>query len=257
MPAWKDYQEEAAAYYRQLGLSAETDATIDGARGRHKVDVAVRGNRAGVDFLWIVECKYWNRAVPKEVVATLSAVIQDSGADRGIVLSRKGYQSGAPMLARLSNITLTSLDELRINTEDEYVRRQCALLSARCEAIYRAVHRRVTSTTSTRDGVREVTGTYPAGLDGLRVIGRTAVLEGAIKTALGGQWPLRIVVVAGSVESHLPATDFAEFLAVVDDALSAIEGELAVTLAEVDARTGHPENHPKVPPAATPDQQSG
>lgn len=64
-PAWKKYQEAAAAYYRELGLSAETDETIVGARGNHAVDVVVRGYRAGVNFLWIVECKWWNRRVPK------------------------------------------------------------------------------------------------------------------------------------------------------------------------------------------------
>lgn len=55
--AWKEYQEATAAYYRELGLSAQTDFRVVGARGKHAVDVAVRGHRAGVDFFWIVECQ--------------------------------------------------------------------------------------------------------------------------------------------------------------------------------------------------------
>src|SRR6476661_8085263 len=100
VPAWKEYQEATASYYRELGLSAETDASVDGVRGKHSVDVAVRGYRAGVEFLWIVECKYWDRRVPKATVATLSAIVSDVGVDRGIILSRKGFQSGAPAMAQ-------------------------------------------------------------------------------------------------------------------------------------------------------------
>jgi hypothetical protein len=55
VPAWKDYQEDTAAQYRALGLSAQTDETIAGVRSTHKVDVAVRGYRAAVEFLWIVD----------------------------------------------------------------------------------------------------------------------------------------------------------------------------------------------------------
>jgi Restriction endonuclease len=71
---------------------------------------------AGVEFLWLVECKWWDRRVPKAAVVTLSGIMLDVGADRGIILSRRGFQSGAPAMARKSNITLTSLDELKAGT---------------------------------------------------------------------------------------------------------------------------------------------
>jgi hypothetical protein len=46
-------------------------------------------------------------------VAALASVVQDVGADRGILLSETGFQAGAIRLASLSNITLTSLTELK------------------------------------------------------------------------------------------------------------------------------------------------
>jgi len=232
MPAWRDYQEAAAAYYRDLGLTAETDVEIDGARGRHKVDVAVRGHRAAVEFLWIVECKYWNRAVPKEVVATLSTIIQDVGADRGIILSRNGFQSGAPMLAQKSNITLTSLEDLRTETEKEYVEYQCTLLTKRCDAIKDAVHSR--GTTLKRGNAMSTT--YPAGLRALNFIGRAAMLEAAVEFALKGRWPIRVIVVTDDIESRVRAENFSDLLAAVDEGLTRIEDELAVVLASIDAR---------------------
>ncbi|MDC9003763.1 restriction endonuclease [Mycobacterium marinum] len=232
MPAWRDYQEATAAYYRDLGLAAETDVTIEGARGSHKVDVAVRGQRAGVEFLWIVECKHWNRAVPKVVVATLSAIIQDIGADRGIILSRKGFQSGAPTLAQKSNITLTSLDELRTDTEDEYIEYQCALLTKRCGAIKDAIHAR--GSPIKIGGSRAIR--YPADLAAVNFVGRAGILETAVEFALKGRWPIRVIVVTDEVESPVRTENFSELLAVVDDALTKIEGELAAVLARLDAR---------------------
>lgn len=56
--AWKDYQEEAAAFFRELGLDAQTDVTIQGVRTTHDVDVLVKSHHVGFDVTWIVECKH-------------------------------------------------------------------------------------------------------------------------------------------------------------------------------------------------------
>jgi hypothetical protein len=120
MASWQDYQRQAAAFFRSLGLEATTDERIPGARGAHAVDVAVRSQaRAGIRQLWIVECKFWQRRVGKVHVAALSNIVQDVGADRGIMLSESGFQAGAIRLAAHSNITLTSLADLRENAEQE------------------------------------------------------------------------------------------------------------------------------------------
>ena len=44
MPDWKDYQEETASLFRELGCTADTDAEISGARGKHLIEVDP-GNR--------------------------------------------------------------------------------------------------------------------------------------------------------------------------------------------------------------------
>lgn len=51
MEPWRTYQEEAAAHFRSLGMSAETDVSLVGVRTGHNVDVAVSFRRAGMDFL--------------------------------------------------------------------------------------------------------------------------------------------------------------------------------------------------------------
>lgn len=92
---------------------------IEGVRGKHEIDVAVHGRRAGMEFLWVVECKAWKSNVPKEKVMALASIVDDVGADRGLLLSEKGFQAGAISAAHRSQVKLTSLAELRVDANDE------------------------------------------------------------------------------------------------------------------------------------------
>lgn len=112
---WREYQDKAQAFFSSLGLDAQTEVPVAGARASHVVDVLVRFRAYGVDHLWVVECKAWQRPIPKERVLTLKGVVDDVGADRGFLLSENGFQSGAVTAARLSNITLTNLEDLSAN----------------------------------------------------------------------------------------------------------------------------------------------
>lgn len=131
MSAWKKYQQQAAEFFGALGLTATVERTVEGARGKHKVDVHVEGNYLGISFVWIVECKAWRSNVPKEKVAALSAILQDIGADRGFLLSEKGFQSGALRMAEKSNITLTSLADLASTVGDRHTVARVASLHLR------------------------------------------------------------------------------------------------------------------------------
>jgi hypothetical protein len=112
---WRQYQEKAAAFFRALGLEAETDVTINGVRATHDVDVLVRSHHAGFDITWIVECKHWSTPVSKVHVLALREIVNDSGRDRRIPLAENGFQSGAIEAAALTNVQVTSLAELTIS----------------------------------------------------------------------------------------------------------------------------------------------
>ena len=112
MKAWKKYQEDAAAYFRSLGLNAATDVTVKGARTSHDIDVLVTSHYVGFDITWIVECKHWKNPVNKLHVIALREIVSDIGADRGILLSEAGFQSGAIEAASLTNIQVTSLADV-------------------------------------------------------------------------------------------------------------------------------------------------
>jgi len=101
---WKNYQEEAATFFRTLGLDAETDKKIQGTRTYHDVDVLVTSHHAGFDVTWIVECKRWKTRVSKLHVLALREIVNDTGVDRGILLAENGFQSGAIEAAALTNV---------------------------------------------------------------------------------------------------------------------------------------------------------
>lgn len=129
MKPWEQYQEDTAELLRELGFTAVVNDSLSEPNGTdHEVDVSARRTLAGVDLLWIVECKFWRtQAVPIEKVAALKAIVDGVGADRGLLMSESGFQPGAIRMAGQKNITLSSLADLRENADEE-------LLAARVTA---------------------------------------------------------------------------------------------------------------------------
>ncbi|MEC8881470.1 MAG: restriction endonuclease [Pseudomonadota bacterium] len=111
--SWQKYQEDTAVIFNSIGWTAEIGKYVEGVRGTHEVDVFVTFKQNGIDCQWVVECKYWNSSVPKEKVLALQSIVSDIGADKGVLISKKGFQSGAIKQSKKSNILLTSLDELK------------------------------------------------------------------------------------------------------------------------------------------------
>jgi Restriction endonuclease len=183
--SWREYQVEVAEFFRGHDLEASTDERLQGVRALHDIDVVVRGQRVGLQQLWLVECKYWSRPVGKVDVAALAEIVRDVGADRGLLLSESGFQAGAIRLAERSHVTLTSLEELRERSTGELLlltvvgfRRRLALLAARLAALSHA-------------------GRHGAGM---RVVRRP--LRGVDMDAV-----LRLHAVLGTAENGLQQTD--------------------------------------------------
>jgi hypothetical protein len=126
---WREYQNEVASFFRRQGCDAEVEKKVQGARAMHEVDVYVTFFRSGIKCSWIVECKLWKTKVPKEKVMALRSIVDDIGADRGIIISEQGFQSGAMDAVRDSNITLvTSLEDFERTTASSSSEQQLFLV---------------------------------------------------------------------------------------------------------------------------------
>ena len=121
---------------------AKTNVTVHGVRTNHNVDVVVRSKHAGFEILWLTECKAWRTAVPKEKVFALRSIVEDTGADRGFLMAERGYQSGALEAARLTNVVLTSLADLKETLAYDIGMAKLNMLltrADRCRSLYWAI----------------------------------------------------------------------------------------------------------------------
>jgi restriction system protein len=131
---WQEYQEEAAEFFRSIGLEATTNHTVQGVRTKHDIDVYVKSHHVGFDVVWIVECKHWNTPVSKLHVLALREIVTGLGVDRGILLCEMRFQSGALEAAALTNVHLTSLATLRGTASAEVTAMRVRELYNRIEA---------------------------------------------------------------------------------------------------------------------------
>ncbi|WP_406307999.1 restriction endonuclease [Streptomyces griseoaurantiacus] len=116
---WEEYQTKVSEILSQFGFATKVEEVIEGARGRHEIDVTARIRYAGIEQLWIVECKKWKRPVPKERILAFSSIVDDVGADRGLIFAEGGFQAGAVRASRNTSITLTNLTDFLNNSASE------------------------------------------------------------------------------------------------------------------------------------------
>jgi Restriction endonuclease len=110
---WRDLQAMVAQLFRELGCEVEIGRQVELVRGRKEIDVWVRDEHIVPHSEYLCECKFWNRAVPQEVVHSFRTVVSDYGAHRGFIISKAGFQSGAHEAAENTNIQLVTFDQLQ------------------------------------------------------------------------------------------------------------------------------------------------
>jgi restriction system protein len=226
MPDWKDYQEEVADFFRTLGLEATADATIQGVRTKHDVDVLVKSHHYGFDVTWIVECKHWKRSVSKLHVLALREIVTDAGADRGILLSEVGFQSGAVEAANLTNVQVTSLADLNVTAREQ-------ISAVRVRELYDRVERcndrywDIPKDKRINDGLRPEFG--EVDYSGARVIDACRAL---LARALIGRYPFRSEELPILLMQKLRERDFqstTEVVQTVDDLVQELETKLTAS----------------------------
>jgi hypothetical protein len=233
MKGWRTYQNETAEFFRTLGFDATVEALVNGARGKHKIDVLVEFNHAGVRTRWIVECKYWKSSVPKEKVLALQSIAQDIGADRAFLLSERGFQSGAIRVAQHTNVTLTNLQDLRDNAKDYSLQAKLASVAKR----YSVVNKPVSEFLITADGRP---GSPPGTKfdDVLEIAADLFLLRIGLPQALAGQFPLSLAGASSHVEhEHVQVHHVAEFIERAEKILDSAEQRMTVQRQRADEAT--------------------
>lgn len=117
-PKWKKFEKLIAGIHMLTSQGAEVkfdDHIPDRVTGEDRqIDVSIRFKHGLYPYLAIVECKdHGSRNVSMETVEAFHTKMGDVGAARGIMVSPKGFQTGAIKKAKFYNIELFTLTEIK------------------------------------------------------------------------------------------------------------------------------------------------
>ncbi|MEO9338870.1 restriction endonuclease [Mesorhizobium sp. SB112] len=117
---WEQLEDLVAAILGECGMQATRQVTINLPRGSVDVDVFAEETVDGIVHRIICECKYWKANIPKEIVHAFRTVMQETGANRGYIVSRAGFQKGAYEAAQATNIELLTFAEFQERYFDKW-----------------------------------------------------------------------------------------------------------------------------------------
>lgn len=115
---WTDLQDKVAYILKSCGYFVESPKKIQSVRGNVEIDVYANNS----DIMIACECKYWESNVPQNVIFAFRTVVEDIGANKGIIIAKKGFQRGAYNSIQNTNIELKSWEEFLKQYRDKYLK---------------------------------------------------------------------------------------------------------------------------------------
>ena len=110
---WRDLQIQVEKIMKESGLIAESEKDIETVRGIVNIDVYAEDTSQRPKTIYLCECKFWQKAIPKSVVHSFRTVVNDFGANWGLIISSHGFQSGTFAAAANTNIRLLTWKEFQ------------------------------------------------------------------------------------------------------------------------------------------------
>lgn len=95
-PDWKVYQKIVAGLHADEDTRVETEYQylILGS-GEKEVDVVVWDQSDHYEYTVLIECKFHDDPVSQSVIDSINGYLLKSDADKAVVVSKSGFQSGA------------------------------------------------------------------------------------------------------------------------------------------------------------------
>ena len=118
---WQQLEELVRDIFVECGVRAQRQASLPLLRSSVNVDVLAEETKDGTTLRTICECKNWKTNVPQEVVYGFRTVVTETGAHRGYIISKAGFQSGAMAAAASTNITLATFAQFQALYFDRWI----------------------------------------------------------------------------------------------------------------------------------------
>lgn len=205
---WFTFQEEICTYFNSIGANSETNIKLNGIRTSHDIDILVKTKFLGHNLTWLVEAKKWQRKISKFQVLGLRTIVDDIGADKGFIISEKGFQRGAIEASKNTNIKLLTFEELKLQTkefiEDEILktyRHRLEILETRYWSHSKLMRKKY--------GLRGEPGDFPTNFSGhsLLLIARSAIDE-----AVDHVYPINLDTFSKEKRGDLVANNFQQVI---------------------------------------------
>jgi hypothetical protein len=98
---------------RDEGVVVGNSIFMTGKSGvQHEIDVYYEFSKAGIRHRVAIECKDWATQVSKGQIQEFESKLRDIGNITGVMIARRGYQSGAETFARHMDIIPLVFDDL-------------------------------------------------------------------------------------------------------------------------------------------------
>ena len=110
---WKDLQKQVSQILKECGLETDLEKSIETVRGTVEIDVYAKDSTQTPAVTYLCECKHWASSVPQIIVHAFRTVVADYGANFGLLISSKAFQSGAYEAAKNSNVQLLTWIEFQ------------------------------------------------------------------------------------------------------------------------------------------------
>lgn len=115
---WRTYQKIVAGLHgdEETRVETEYEYPIPGS-GTKEVDVVVWDESDHYEYTVLIECKFHDNPLSQSVVDSVNGYFQRSDADKAVIVSRSGFQSGAIERAEGTGVELLTLRQLVPGTD--------------------------------------------------------------------------------------------------------------------------------------------
>ena len=116
MKSGEEYELFVYEKFKRLYVDADVkhDERIDGKLSGIKVqiDVSIKFNHAGTEYLYVVECKDWKARTDIKVLRQFAGVMEDVGASKGFLLCTSGFAETNHRYASCKGIELFTIEDI-------------------------------------------------------------------------------------------------------------------------------------------------
>ena len=117
---WQELEKLVCQAFCEMGYESYRNKPIKTVRGKVEIDVYAINKSTPIPTIILCECKYWNKPVEQGVIHSFRTICSDIGAHFGIIISKKGFQSGADKSRESTNIHLYDFAEFQSAFFDEW-----------------------------------------------------------------------------------------------------------------------------------------